>query len=100
MNGALFRKGQHRMSDIVERARARAHHHFLNTVTHDLFIELADEIERLRDGVQRIIDGTYGRDKHFKTKHDTCPHGQFSWQSCDPCVDEYLSSLIDLEPKL
>lgn len=54
----------------------------------------SNDADRLRDGIQRVIDGTYGREKHFKTKHDTCPHGQFSWQSCDPCVDEYLASLI------
>lgn len=36
------------MTDLVERARARAHHHFLNTVTHDLFIELAEETVRLQ----------------------------------------------------
>lgn len=63
----------------------------------DLMAENANlraEVFRLKDGIQRVIDGTYGRERHFKTKHDTCPHGQFSWQCCDPCVDEFLASLI------
>jgi hypothetical protein len=60
----------------------------------DICGQLIGENERLLDGIQRVIDGTYGRDKYFKTKHDTCPHGRFSWQFCEPCVDEYLSSLV------
>lgn len=33
-------------NDLIERARARANHHFLNTETHDLFIELAEALQR------------------------------------------------------
>ncbi len=58
--------------------------------------DLVAENERLRDGIQRYIDGNYGRGKYFETKHDTCPHGQFSWQACEPCIDEYFSELIGL----
>jgi len=33
--------------ELAARARARAHHHFLNTTTHDLFIECAERLEAL-----------------------------------------------------
>jgi hypothetical protein len=34
-------------NELVARAQARAHHHFQNTETHDLFIELAEAISAL-----------------------------------------------------
>ena len=43
------------MSDIVERLRTRAHHHFLNTTTHDLFVDAADRIEAL-EAALRVTD--------------------------------------------
>jgi hypothetical protein len=54
------------MSDIVERARARAHHHFLNTTTHDLFIEAADEIERLRKVLEFYANPKNYSDDYWK----------------------------------
>jgi len=33
------------LNDLAARCRARAHHHFLNTTTHDLFIECANRLE-------------------------------------------------------
>jgi hypothetical protein len=34
------------VSDLSNRAKARAHHYFLNTTTHDLFQECAEAVER------------------------------------------------------
>jgi hypothetical protein len=42
------------MSDLGNRARARAHHYFLNTTTHDLFIECAARIEQLEAALREI----------------------------------------------
>lgn len=58
--------------------------------------DLRDEIERLRAGIQSYIDGNYGRDQYFKTKHDQCPHGRFGWEPCDNCIDDHFSKLIGL----
>lgn len=38
-------------ADLAKRCRARAHHHFLNTVTHDLFIECAEVLAPIHDDV-------------------------------------------------
>lgn len=56
--------------------------------------ERSHALSRLQGGIQDYLDGDYGRDKHFKTKHDTCPHGQFSWVSCEPCIDKYFTQLL------
>ena len=53
--------------------------------------EAADEIERLRKGIQDYLDGDYGRQQYFKTKHDKCPHGLFGWESCENCIDAHFA---------
>ena len=40
--------------DLTARARARARHYFLNTTTHDLFIEAAERIETLEAALRKI----------------------------------------------
>lgn len=52
------------------------------------------EIDRLRKGIQDYLDGNYGRSKHFKSKHDKCPHGLFSWEACENCIDEHFTALL------
>ncbi len=49
---------------------------------------------RLRGGIQDYLDGDFGRDKHFKTKHDKCPHELFGWEACENCIDDYFKQLL------
>lgn len=89
----------HPIRDIVERLRHTAGH-LINgavedgTVETEMLCSAADEIDRLRKGIQDYLDGDYGRDKHFETKHDICPHGHFSWESCEPCIDEHFTAVL------
>jgi hypothetical protein len=56
--------------------------------------ERSAALGRLRSGIQDYLDGDYGREKHFKTKHDKCPHGLYSWEPCENCIDEYFAKLL------
>ena len=53
----------------------------------------ANEILRLRKGIQDYLDGDYGRD-YFRTVRDKCPHGLFRWESCENCIDAHFAKLI------
>ena len=55
---------------------------------------MRDEAAYLRKGIQNYLDGDYGRDQHFKTKHDQCPHNLFGWETCENCIDEYFTKLL------
>jgi hypothetical protein len=59
--------------------------------------ERSAEMERLRTGIQDYLDGNYGRDQHFKTKHDKCPHNLFGWETCENCIDAYFTALLKNE---
>lgn len=56
--------------------------------------DLKSEIFRLRKGIQDYLDGDYGRNQYFKTKHDKCPHGLFGWESCENCIDAHFTALL------
>ena len=84
------------MSDIIERLRSgkSVDSDLLWNVT-PIHLEAADEIERLRKGIQNYLDGDYGRIEHFDTKHDQCPHKRFQWEGCENCIDDYFKKLLD-----
>ena len=63
--------------------------------------DAADEIERLRAGIQKLLDEGAPRtvaepyaDDGKPHKGDRCPHGCYTWESCDACTDEYLAGLL------
>ena len=56
--------------------------------------EMVQEITALRKGIQDYLDGDYGRDQFFKTKHDKCPHGLFGWEACENCIDAHFTKLL------
>ena len=63
--------------------------------------KLEAEIERLRAGIQKLLDEGAPRtvaepyaDDGKPHKGDRCPHGCFTWESCDACTDEYLARLF------
>lgn len=56
--------------------------------------ERSKALSQLRGGIQDYLDGDYGRDQYFKTKHDKCPHNLFSWEACENCIDEYFTKLL------
>lgn len=79
------------MTDIVERIENRIHD--APMPTEHLLDAAAGEIRRLRQGIQDYLNGDYGRD-YFNTKHDTCPHGLFSWNACENCIDAHFTKLL------
>ena len=66
----------------------------------------AAEIERLRDGIQKVLDEGAPRtvaepyaDDGKPHKGDRCPHECFTWESFDACTDEYLALLLAPDKK-
>lgn len=60
------------------------------------------EVERLRGCINRYLSGAYPRpvgetfrDDGKPSKHDTCAHGLFMWESCENCIDAYFQSVLD-----
>lgn len=78
------------MDDIVEQLREDARG---GKAYHELSDMAADEIERLRAGIQAYLDGEYGY--QFKgSKLLKCPHGQFRHETCEGCIDEHFTELL------
>src|SRR5687768_6225016 len=53
----------------------------------------ADEIERLRAGIQDYLDGGCDR-PGIARKVDKCPHGRFGWEACEGCIDEHFAKVL------
>lgn len=81
--------------DALEKAVETASKEGFNATQREIEIIQANaETRRLRQGIQDYLEGDYGRDQHFHTKHDTCPHGQFGWVACEPCIDAHFTTLL------
>jgi hypothetical protein len=57
----------------------------------------ANEIERLRKGIQDYLDGNYAnpRDGRADGPQTRCPHGMFYWDTCENCIDEHFAKLLN-----
>ena len=61
-----------------------------------------DEIERLRAGIQALIEGSpqWQPALHEQSRRlGKCIHDRWDYDGCDCCTDEYLQLLLDGEPK-
>lgn len=63
--------------------------------------EAADEIERLREALQKIADGDVERVSAEKwrtdgkySKLDKCKHGLFMYEECGECVREFVRAAL------
>jgi hypothetical protein len=50
------------------------------------------ESTRLRKGIQDYLDGDY---EPKVQKMERCPHGQYGYESCEGCIDEWFQKLIE-----
>jgi len=86
------------MSDIVEKLRERAMSYRAGGPSSEhtavMLVQAADEIERLRKGIQDYIDGTKP-DRDIVHKNDVCAHAKFSWEPCEQCIDEYFTKVLN-----
>lgn len=55
----------------------------------------ADETERLRSGVQAMLDGNYPHPRTYRsTPGMSCPHGQPYYEECEQCNEDWLWGLL------
>lgn len=91
------------MTDIVERLRKDAEGWAVarNTVTGPFIASLerdaADEIERLRKGIQDYLDDDY---EPKVKKIEKCHHGVYGYEACENCIDEHFAKLLANAPKV
>jgi hypothetical protein len=55
-------------------------------------VSLADEIERLRKGIEDYRAGNYESPRSHRPRQ--CPHGLSYWQECDACNDAALAAIL------
>lgn len=65
----------------------------------------ADRIEKLKTALRNIADGDIPRtvkipfcDDGEPSKHDRCEHGQWFYEDCGLCIEDYARSLL-IAPK-
>lgn len=54
--------------------------------------ELVKETERLRSGIQDVLDGNYPNPRAHRPGQ--CAHGVWYYDTCENCIDEWLQALI------
>jgi len=85
------------MTDIVERLRDQGKDAFAKHYSLGMFklcADGADEIERLRKGIQDYLDGNYPHSRSYRP--DACPHGLLWFNGdCDQCIEEHFRKLLD-----
>lgn len=52
--------------------------------------ELLDEVDRLRDGLRKFLDGNYPQAE----RPYQCQHGLYWYDTCATCIDDYLFRLL------
>ena len=59
-------------------------------------VKAAEEIERLRKGIQDYLDGNYLHPRSYRVEgpQTRCPHGINYWDACEDCIDEHFQKLL------
>lgn len=55
--------------------------------------ECAAEIQRLRAGIQAMLDGNYPHPRSYRPGN--CPHGHLYYEECVACNAAWLTALLD-----
>ena len=55
--------------------------------------ECAAEIQRLRAGIQAILDGDYPNPRDHRP--GKCEHGIYYWEPCEQCLDSALLAILN-----
>jgi hypothetical protein len=87
------------MSDnLVKRLREKA----FRTETYELFNSAADRIEKLEAALRNIAEGDIPRtvkipfhDDGQSSKHDRCEHGQWFYEDCGCCIEDYARKALE-----
>ncbi len=56
--------------------------------------EAADEIERLRKGIQDYLDGNYVNPRSFRGDGGKCAHGIWWYSECVTCDGDHFATLL------
>lgn len=59
----------------------------------DELLAAAAEIDRLRAGIQAMLDGDYPNPRSHRP--GKCPHGQPYYEECGECNDDWLTGILN-----
>ena len=66
----------------------------------------AKHIAELETAITNVLSGDYPveiqdywREDKAYSKHDKCKHGQWRYDDCGSCVDEYLQAILTTPPE-
>jgi hypothetical protein len=90
------------MTDVVKRLRERAGKYDEYDWHGDIELEAASRIEKLEAALRNIAEGniprtvkTPFRDDGQSSKHDRCEHGQWFYEDCGCCIEDYARKEIE-----
>ena len=68
----------------------------------DLMVAAADRIEKLEAALREIAEGDIPRtvkipfrDDGQSSKHDRCKHGQWFYEDCGGCIEDYARKALE-----
>jgi hypothetical protein len=95
--------------DLVKRLRQRCEYEFIGGYKRIEWedkdaLEAADRIEELRAALRDIAEGDIPRtvkipfrDDGQSSKHDRCEHGQWFYEDCGCCIEDYARKALEGE---
>jgi len=81
------------MTDLIERLR-NPNFAMSPTFASSYMREAADEIERLRKGIQDWLDGNYDHPRKHRSEIGTCKHDVPWYSECTICDCAHFTSLL------
>lgn len=88
------------MTDLVKRLRKGPLRDDYETAV--TMSEAADHIEKLEEALRNIAEGDIPRtvkipfrDDGQSSKHDRCEHGQWFYEDCGGCIEDYARKALE-----
>jgi len=88
--------------DLVKRLRDKVEASKIYDDDEELLDEAADRIEKLETVLRNIAEGDIPRtvkipfrDDGQSSKHDRCEHGQWFYEDCGCCIEDYARKALE-----
>ena len=90
------------MTDLVKRLRGKVEASRIYDDDEELLDEAANCIEKLEAALRNIAEGDIPRtvkipfrDDGQSSKHDRCEHGQWFYEDCGCCIEDYARKALE-----
>lgn len=90
----ILRTRQSRVSDLVQRLRAKEGGLFGAWNRSEEAADRIEQLEREKAELVKALEAIVSGDARQVRKNDRCSHGQYGYESCEQCIDEYISAVL------